>query len=169
MVTDFLRLQIVGVCVIGCGWGRCKCMHACRRMCVCVHMWRCVEVGVHISVYVCMCTHVRAHFKCVLSCQQRNVLSLKDSGLGTGEMAQRLRALTALPEVLSSISNHYMVAHTICNEIRCRLLVCLKTATVYSYKQTNKQTATNKPLKKEWDFASVLKLGSWERETLWVV
>jgi hypothetical protein len=31
---------------------------------------------------------------------------------GAGEMAQQLRALTALPEVLSSISSNYMVAHT---------------------------------------------------------
>jgi hypothetical protein len=30
---------------------------------------------------------------------------------GAGEMAQRLRALTALPEVLSSIPSHHMVAH----------------------------------------------------------
>jgi hypothetical protein len=30
---------------------------------------------------------------------------------GAGEMAQRLRALTALPEVLSSIPSNYMVAH----------------------------------------------------------
>jgi hypothetical protein len=28
-----------------------------------------------------------------------------------GEMAQRLRALTALPEVLSSIPSNHMVAH----------------------------------------------------------
>jgi hypothetical protein len=28
-----------------------------------------------------------------------------------GEMAQRLRALTALPEVLSSTPRNYMVAH----------------------------------------------------------
>jgi hypothetical protein len=28
-----------------------------------------------------------------------------------GEMAQRLRELTALPEVLSSIPNNHMVAH----------------------------------------------------------
>jgi hypothetical protein len=28
-----------------------------------------------------------------------------------GEMAQRLRALTALPEVLSSIPSNYVVAH----------------------------------------------------------
>jgi hypothetical protein len=31
--------------------------------------------------------------------------------LGAGEMAQRLRALTALPEVLSSIPRNHMVAH----------------------------------------------------------
>jgi hypothetical protein len=30
---------------------------------------------------------------------------------GTGEMAQRLRALTALPKVLSSIPSNHMVAH----------------------------------------------------------
>ena len=30
---------------------------------------------------------------------------------GTGEMAQQLRALTALPEVLSSIPSNHMVAH----------------------------------------------------------
>jgi hypothetical protein len=32
-------------------------------------------------------------------------------GAGPGEMAQRLRALTALPEVLSSIPSNHMVAH----------------------------------------------------------
>jgi L-2-hydroxyglutarate oxidase LhgO len=31
--------------------------------------------------------------------------------LGAGGMAQRLRALTALPEVLSSIPSNHMVAH----------------------------------------------------------
>jgi hypothetical protein len=30
---------------------------------------------------------------------------------GAGEMAQRLRALTALPEVLSSVPSNHMVAH----------------------------------------------------------
>jgi hypothetical protein len=30
---------------------------------------------------------------------------------GAGEMAQRIRALSALPEVLSSIPSHHMVAH----------------------------------------------------------
>ena len=30
---------------------------------------------------------------------------------GAGEIAQRLRALTALPEVLSSIPSNHMVAH----------------------------------------------------------
>jgi hypothetical protein len=32
-------------------------------------------------------------------------------GTGTGEIAQWLRALTALPEVLSSIPSNHMVAH----------------------------------------------------------
>jgi hypothetical protein len=31
--------------------------------------------------------------------------------LWTGEMAQRVRVLTALPEVLSSIPSNHMVAH----------------------------------------------------------
>jgi hypothetical protein len=31
--------------------------------------------------------------------------------VGAGEMAQRLRALTDLPEVLSSIPSNHMVAH----------------------------------------------------------
>jgi hypothetical protein len=34
----------------------------------------------------------------------------KKLGVGTGEMAQRLRALTALPEVLSSVPSNHMVA-----------------------------------------------------------
>jgi hypothetical protein len=51
----------------------------------------------------------------------------------TGEMAQQLRALTALPEVLSSIPSITWWLTTTCNGIWCPLLVCLKTATVYSY------------------------------------
>jgi hypothetical protein len=47
-----------------------------------------------------------------------------------GEVAQWLRALTALAEVLSSIPKKHMVAITIRNGIQCPLLVCLKT--VYS-------------------------------------
>ena len=45
-------------------------------------------------------------------------------------MAQWLKALTAFPEVLSSIPSNHMVAH---NGIWCPLLVCLKTVTVYTY------------------------------------
>jgi hypothetical protein len=37
---------------------------------------------------------------------------LKRKGGGAGEMAQRLRALTAVPEVLSSIPSNHMVAHS---------------------------------------------------------
>jgi hypothetical protein len=40
-----------------------------------------------------------------------------NSGPQAGEMAQWLRALTALPEVLSSIPSNHMVATTIWNEI----------------------------------------------------
>jgi hypothetical protein len=37
--------------------------------------------------------------------------------LRAGEMAQRLRALTAIPEVLSTIPSNHMVLTAICNEI----------------------------------------------------
>jgi hypothetical protein len=47
-----------------------------------------------------------------------------------GEVAQWIRALAALPEVLSSTT--WWLA-TICNRIRCPLLVCLKKASVFSY------------------------------------
>jgi hypothetical protein len=46
-------------------------------------------------------------------------------------MAQWLRALTALPEVLSSNPNNHMVAHSHLYWDLMHLLVCLKTATVY--------------------------------------
>jgi hypothetical protein len=49
--------------------------------------------GIHTA---CMCTHWINTQKC------------KDV---TGEMAQQLRALTALPQVLSSIPSNHMVAH----------------------------------------------------------
>ncbi|CAO2639433.1 hypothetical protein LEMLEM_LOCUS24919 [Lemmus lemmus] len=41
----------------------------------------------------------------------QNVL-IKITKTRAGEMAQRLRALTALPEVLSSIPSNHMVAHS---------------------------------------------------------
>jgi hypothetical protein len=50
------------------------------------------------------------------------------------EMAQQWKALTVLPEVLSSISTTTWWLTTICNRIGCPLLVCLKPLTVYSYK-----------------------------------
>jgi len=44
---------------------------------------------------------------------------LKENLLGAGEMAQWLRALTAYPEVLSSIPSTHMVAH---NHLRWNLM-----------------------------------------------
>jgi hypothetical protein len=38
-------------------------------------------------------------------------LCFEKQNKGAGEMAQQLRALAALPEVLSSIPNNHMVAH----------------------------------------------------------
>ena len=50
-------------------------------------------------------------------------------------MAQWLKALTALPEVLSLIPSNHMVAH---NHLQWYPMpssgICLKTAAVYSYK-----------------------------------
>jgi hypothetical protein len=40
-------------------------------------------------------------------------LAFENANTGAGEMAQRLRALTALPEVLSSIPSNHMVAHNL--------------------------------------------------------
>ena len=40
---------------------------------------------------------------------------LKNAYFGAGEMAQQLRVLIALPEVLSSIPSNHMVLTTICN------------------------------------------------------
>jgi hypothetical protein len=48
-------------------------------------------------------------------------------------MAQWLRALTALPKVLSQIPANIWWLTTICNEIWGPLLGCLKTATVYLF------------------------------------
>jgi hypothetical protein len=49
----------------------------------------------------------------------------KNKAYGAGETVQRLRALVTLPNILSLIPNHHMVAHnhlSIHNEIRCALL-----------------------------------------------
>jgi hypothetical protein len=61
-------------------------------------------------------------------------------------MAQWLRALTALPKVLSSNPSNYMVAHN------HPFLVHLKTATVYL------DIMINKPLKKKMKFLSLLSI-----------
>jgi hypothetical protein len=51
---------------------------------------------------------------------------LKDQGSQAEEMAEELRALTALPVVLSSIPSNYMVVHcVICVGIQCTLLMCV--------------------------------------------
>jgi hypothetical protein len=42
---------------------------------------------------------------------KRNKYILKKRLVCAGEMAQRLRALTVLPEVLSSIPSNHVVAH----------------------------------------------------------
>jgi hypothetical protein len=68
----------------------------------------------------------------VLLTKVKQTLKNKHSSMAE-EMAQPLRTLTVLPEVLSSIPSNYMVwLTTICNGIQCPPLVCLKIAIVYS-------------------------------------
>jgi hypothetical protein len=62
-----------------------------------------------------------------------SIVSKSTGTLWAGEMAQGLRALTALPEVLSPIPATKWWLTTICNGVWCPLLVCLKTATVCSH------------------------------------
>jgi hypothetical protein len=59
-------------------------------------------------------THVPEHIQTCNGNEQKREkekkkTALKKSIIWAGEMAQRLRALTALPEVLSSIPSNYMV------------------------------------------------------------
>ena len=56
----------------------------------------------------------------------------RKSHMGAGEMAQRLRALAALPEVLSSIPSNHIVAHNHLQWGLMPFLVCLKTTMVYT-------------------------------------
>ena len=67
-------------------------------------------------------------------------VSLKDDKVcqkclskGAGEMAQWLRALPALPDILTSVPSWTYDSTIICNGIRYPLLMCLKTAAVCSY------------------------------------
>jgi hypothetical protein len=55
-----------------------------------------------------------------------------------GEMAQWFIALAALPEVMIPFTATTQWLTTICNGIRCPLLVCLKTVTVHCHINKNK-------------------------------
>jgi hypothetical protein len=46
-----------------------------------------------------------------ISCLLQHFSTYKKNTFGAGEMAQWLRALTALPKILSSIPSNHMVAH----------------------------------------------------------
>jgi hypothetical protein len=87
-------------------------------VCVCVCVCVCVlSVFENIGILGGKCTCLKNVYDC------------------TGEMAQRLGALTALPEVLSSIPSNHMVAH---NHLSWDLMPFsrgwgVKIATVYSH------------------------------------
>ena len=61
-----------------------------------------------------------------------NEPTIKNTRKGAGEIAQWFRALTALQESWVQFPATTWPLTTICNGIWCSLLVCLKTATVYS-------------------------------------
>jgi hypothetical protein len=62
-----------------------------------------------MNFYPYSVTHTKQHP--VPRGREVEVMSLRINIKGAGEMAQRFRALTALPEVLSSILSNLMVAH----------------------------------------------------------
>jgi hypothetical protein len=72
--------------------------------------------GIHwcLAHFLCLLTHSPAlgHNSDFFSRRSSSyTMSYKIMNSGAGEMAQRLRALAALPDVLSSIPNNHMVAH----------------------------------------------------------
>ena len=65
----------------------------------------------HVCVCVGGCMYVHIHVGVVPAIPQGlSTLLLKIAFIWAGEMAQQLRALTALPEALSSIPSTHMVA-----------------------------------------------------------
>ena len=64
-----------------------------------------------------MVTELKASFY-FQGTERINIKSLLRLTNWTGEMSQRLRTLSALPEVLSSIPSNHMVAHNhLCNGV----------------------------------------------------
>jgi hypothetical protein len=58
-----------------------------------------------------MLAHRHVHIYTISKIFWLNMMGFRSRYLGAGEMAQRLRALTVLPEDLSSIPRNHMVAH----------------------------------------------------------
>ena len=71
--------------------------------------------GELIELYVVYCINIFFKTTCycikVIKIVFLTTCNSKNRRNGAGEMTQRLRALTALPEVLSSNPSHHMVAH----------------------------------------------------------
>ena len=94
------------------------------------------EFGLYFKKFLCVALAVQVWIfhRYILKCSlfwKALLLSSWKCTVGAGEMAQRLRALTALPKVLSSNAATTWWLTTIPNEIWLPLLECLKTATVY--------------------------------------
>jgi hypothetical protein len=85
------------------------------------------KIFLKIFIYLFMC--MSAQFACMPAWQKRATDPIYRWLWATGEMVQQLRALTVLPEVLSSNPSNHMLAYN--HEIWHPLLVPLKTATVY--------------------------------------
>jgi hypothetical protein len=79
--------------------------------------------------------------------------------VGIGEMAQQLRALTALPEVLSSNPSAHMEVHNhLYTGIRCPLLAFSRAVI---YKQTNKNLKKKEKKRKEKSQQWAEKMAQW--------
>ena len=81
----------------------CMCICVCVSLCLSVSLSLCLSVSLSLSL-----THTHTH---TMKLETGLVGKNKKIINGAGEMAQRLRALPALPNVLSSIPSNHMVAH----------------------------------------------------------
>jgi hypothetical protein len=75
-----------------------------------MHTYICIYIHTYIHIYNTY-AHIYTHIYKVISTSEDTYNRIEKAELWAGEMAQQLRALTALPEVQSSIPSNHMVAH----------------------------------------------------------
>jgi hypothetical protein len=71
-------------------------------ICICIYVYMYIYAYMCRYIYMCVCVYI---YICIY------IYPLKKRITRAGEMAQPIRALTALPKVLSSNSSNHMVAH----------------------------------------------------------